>query len=217
MRLVSVNVSLPKLVEFRGQPVPTSIFKEPVDRRVLVRRLSLEGDWQADLRSHGGLNKAVYAYPLEHFASWSGELGRDDLRPGQFGENLTVEGLTEDTVHLGDVFRIGSALLQVTQPRYPCYKLGIKMGDPAFPKRFLASGRTGFYLRVVEEGELGPEDMIELAERSDGLTVRELWHLVLIDKANVEGARRALRCQTLAPEWREPLEERLRDEDTRGP
>jgi MOSC domain-containing protein YiiM len=214
MKLVSVNVSLPKLVEFRDQAVSTSIFKEPVSRRVLLRRLSLEGDWQADLRSHGGLNKAVYAYPLEHYASWSRELGRDDLRPGQFGENLTVEGLTEDKVHLGDVFRVGSVLLQATQPRYPCYKLGIKMGDSSFPKRFLASGHTGFYLRVVEEGELGAGDMIELAERSDGLTVRELWHLVLVDKENVEGARLALRCQTLAPEWREPLEERLRHEDT---
>jgi MOSC domain-containing protein YiiM len=152
MRLVSVNVSLPKLVEFRGQAVSTSIFKEPVGGRVLVRRLSLEGGWQADLRSHGGLNKAVYAYPLEHYARWSEELGRDNLRPGQFGENLTVEGLTEDAARLGDVFRVGGALLQVTQPRYPCFKLEIKMGDPLFPRRFLASGRTGFYLRVLEEG-----------------------------------------------------------------
>src|SRR6516162_2551389 len=209
MRLVSVNVSLPRLVEFRGQAVSTSIFKEPVGGRVLARRLSLEGDWQGDLRAHGGLNKGVYAFPLEHYARWSEELGRDDLRPGQFGENLTLEGLTEDAVHLGDVFRVGGAVLQVTQPRYPCFKLGIKMGDPLFPRRFLASGRTGFYLRVLQEGELAAEDTIELAERSDGLTVRELWHLVLVDKGNAEGARQALRCQTLAPEWRGPLEERL--------
>lgn len=214
MRLVSVNVSLPKLVEFRGQTVSTSIFKEPVDGRILVRRLSLEGDWQADLRFHGGVNKAIYAYPLEHYAWWSQELGRDDLRPGQFGENLTLEGLTEDAVQLGDVFRIGGALLQVTQPRYPCFKLGIKMGDPFFPKRFLASGRTGFYLRVVQEGELGAGDSVELLEKSDGLTVWELWHLVQVDKQNVEGVRRALRCKTLSPEWREPLEERLRQAET---
>src|SRR3954465_3364904 len=177
MKLASVNVSLPRPVEFRGQSGATSIFKEPTEGRVRVRRLSLEGDWQADLRYHGGLNKAVYAYPSEHYAAWAQELGRADLRPGQFGENLTVDGLTEDTVRLGDVFRIGTALLQVTQPRYPCYKLGIRMGDPAFPRRFLASGRTGFYLRVVEEGELGAGDAIELTERSDGLTIRELWHL----------------------------------------
>ena len=213
MGLVSVNVSLPKLVELRGQAVSTSIFKEPVAGRVLVRRLSLAGDWQADLRSHGGLNKAVYAYPLEHYARWSRELGRDDLRPGQFGENLTVEGLTEDTARLGDVLRVGGALLQVTQPRYPCFKLGIKMGDPLFPRRFLASGRTGFYLRVLQEGEVGAGDPVELVERSDGLTVRELWQLVLVDKGDVEGARRALRCPTLAREWREPLEERLNQVD----
>ena len=216
MRLVSVNVSLPKLAEFRGRAVSTSIFKEPVGGRVLVRRLSLEGDWQADLRSHGGLNKAVYAYPLEHHARWSGELGRDDLRPGQFGENLTVEGLTEDAARLGDVFRVGAALLQVTQPRYPCFKLGIKMGAPLFPRRFLASGRTGFYLRVLEEGEVGAGDTLELVEQSDALTVRALWHLVLVDQGDVQGARRALRCPTLGREWREPLEERLRQEDVGG-
>ena len=217
MRLVSVNVSLPRLAEFRGQAVSTSIFKEPVAGRVRVRRLSLEGDWQADLRSHGGLNKAVYAYPREHYARWSQELGRDDLRPGQFGENLTVEGLTEDAARLGDVFRVGGALLQVTQPRYPCFKLAIKMGDPRFPRRFLASGRTGFCLRVLEEGEVGAGDAVELVEQSDALTVWGLWHLVLVDKGNVEGARQALRCQTLAPEWREPLEERLRQEDAGQP
>jgi MOSC domain-containing protein YiiM len=215
MRLVSVNVSLPRPVEFRGQAVSTGIFKEPVGGRVLARRLSLEGDWQADLRSHGGLNKAAYAYPLEHYARWSQELGRDDLRPGQFGENLTLEGLTEDAVRLGDVYRVGGALLQVTQPRYPCFKLGIKMGDPLFPKRFLASGRTGFYLRVMEEGEVGAGDAVELVEKSDARTVAGLWHLVVVDKGNVEGARLALRCQALAREWRQPLDERLRQEDPR--
>jgi MOSC domain-containing protein YiiM len=209
MKVLSVNISLPKGIEFRGQNLSTSIFKESVVERLRVRRLSLEGDWQADLRYHGGLNKAVYAYPSEHYTWWSRELGRDDLRPGQFGENLTVQGLREDTTRLGDVFRVGSTLLQVTQPRMPCFKLGIKMGDPMFPKRFLASGRTGIYLRVVEEGELGVGDEMELVEQSDGLTVRELWHLVYVDKQNIEGARQALRCQTLGPEWREPLEERL--------
>jgi MOSC domain-containing protein YiiM len=212
-----VNVSLPKIVEFRGQTVSTSIFKEPVGGHVLVRRLSLEGDWQADLRSHGGLNKAVYAYPLEHYARWSAELGRDDLRPGQFGENLTMEGLTEETSRLGDVLRVGGVLLQVTQPRYPCFKLGIKMGDPLFPRRFLASGRIGFYLRILQEGAVAAGDAVELVEQSDALTVWGLWHLVLVDKANVEGARLALRCPTLAREWREPLEERLRQDDTCRP
>ncbi len=209
MTLVSVNVSLPKFVEFHGRTVSTSIFKEPVNGPVFVRRLSLTGDWQADLRSHGGLNKAVYAYPLEHYAHWSSEFRRDDLHPGQFGENLTVEGLTEDLARLGDVYRMGSALLQVTQPRYPCFKLGIRMGDPLFPRHFLESGRTGFYLRVREEGEVKAGDTVELVEQSGGLTVKDLWHLVLVDKGNVEGAREALRYQTLSREWREPLEERV--------
>jgi MOSC domain-containing protein YiiM len=152
MKLVSVNVSLPKMVEYRGHTVVTSIFKEPLDGRILVRRLSLDGDWQADLQSHGGLNKAVYAYPLEHYEWWSQELGRDDLRPGQFGENLTLEGVTEETARLGDVLRIGRALLQVTQPRYPCLKLGIKMGEFRFPRRFLATGRyskRASWVRVI--------------------------------------------------------------------
>jgi MOSC domain-containing protein YiiM len=216
MRLVSVNVSLPKVIQYRGQPLSTSIFKEPVEGRVAVRRLSLQGDWQADLRYHGGLNKCVYAYPFEHYAWWAQELDRDDLVPGQFGENLTLEGLTEEMVRLGDVLRVGTCSLQVTQPRYPCFKLGIRMGSPVFLKRFLASGRTGYYLRVLEEGDLASGDEVELAElaeRSQELTVRELWYLVVVDKENVERARRALRCQTLGPEWREPLEERVRQAD----
>src|SRR5262245_11598118 len=169
MTLVSVNVSLPKHVEFDGRTVSTSIFKEPTNGPVFVRRLSLTGDWPADLRFHGGSNKAVYAYPLEHYAFWSSELGRDDLHPGQFGENLTLQGLTEDLARLGDHYRVGSALLEVTQPRYPCFKLGIKMGDPHFPRRFLASGRTGYYLRVLEEGEVSAGDTVELVEQAVGL------------------------------------------------
>jgi MOSC domain-containing protein YiiM len=209
MKLVSVNVSLPRLVEFRGDSVTTSIFKEPVSERVFARRMSLQGDWQADLSVHGGLNKAVYAYPSENYAWWSREISRNDLVPGQFGENLTVEGLTEDTVRLEDTYRVGSALLQVTQARQPCYKLGIRMGNPRFPRRFLATGRLGFYLRVLEEGEVGAGDAIELVDKSDNLTIKELWQLVFVDRQNIEGARLALRCKTLGPEWREPLEERL--------
>src|SRR5262249_2371294 len=187
----------PKLVEFRGQAVSTSILKEPVGGRVLVRRLSLEGDWQADLRSHGGMNKAVHAYPLEHYARWSQELGRDDLRPGQFGENLTLEGLTEEMVRLGDVIRVGSALLQVTQPRYPCFRLGIRMGDPLFPRRFLASGRTGFYLRVLQEGEVAAGDALELVERSEALTVEGLcpW------SGSIRGTSRARDGPCAARRW----------------
>ncbi len=213
MRLLSVNVSLPKQIEFQGRTVATSIFKEPVSGRVALRRLSLEGDWQADLQSHGGLNKAVYVYPSEHYPVWAQELGRTDLGPGQFGENFTVCGLLEETVGLGDMYRVGSAVVQVAQPRYPCYKLGIKMGSAGFPKRFLQSGRTGFYLRVVEEGEVGAGDAFELVEKGPyAMSIRDLWHLVLFDTANVEGARAALRCPTLAPEWRERLLRRVAQE-----
>ena len=163
MKLISVNVSKPKEIAARGRSVTTGIFKEPVAGRVRLGRLNLEGDGQADLRVHGGPDKAVYAYPFEHYDYWERELGRSDLAYGQFGENLTVEGMLEDVVHIGDVFKVGSALLQITQPRSPCYKLGIRMGSSGFPKRFMASGRPGFYLRVLEEGDMGAGDPIELA------------------------------------------------------
>jgi MOSC domain-containing protein YiiM len=210
MKLLSVNVSLPKTVTAGGRTVTTSIFKEPVAGRVLLRRLNLEGDGQADLRAHGGQNKAVYAYPVEHYAFWERELGRTDLRPGQFGENFTVKGMLEEEVCLGDTFRVGSATVAVTQPRVPCYKLGVKMQAAEFPKRFLKSGRTGFYLRVVEEGEVGAGDVFQLLERDPAsISVRGLWHLVYEEPDNVEGARQALSRTALAREWREPLEQRL--------
>ncbi len=161
-RVVSVNVALGRSVPWQGTVVRTGIFKEPVPRRVRVRTLGLEGDEQADLRVHGGPLKAVYAYPSEHYPFWRAELPGMELPWGAFGENLTVAGLSEDTVHVGDRFRIGSALLAATRPRFPCYKLGIKFRREDILDRFLASGRTGFYLQVLEEGELGTEDAIEV-------------------------------------------------------
>ena len=160
MKLLSVNAATLQNVPYRGRTVTTGIFKEPLQNRVMVRTLGLDGDKQADLSVHGGPDKAIYAYPFEHYASWTHELGRNDLTLGQFGENFTVEGMLEDDVHIGDIFHVGSALVEVTQPRQPCYKLGIKMGDARFPKRFLTSGRSGFYLRVLEEGEVGAGDVI---------------------------------------------------------
>jgi len=174
MKLISVNVSKPREVVARGRAVTTGIFKAPVAGRVRLGRLNLEGDGQADLRVHGGPDKAVYAYPFENYDYWKRELGRSDLAYGQFGENLTVEGMLEGEVYIGDVFKVGSALLQISQPRFPCYKLGIRMGSSGFPKRFLASGRSGFYLRVLEEGEVGAGDPIELARADpERLTVLE--------------------------------------------
>jgi MOSC domain-containing protein YiiM len=148
-------------VRYRGQLVSTAIFKEPVKGPVRVGLLGLEGDGQADLRVHGGVEKAVYAYPAEHYEAWSRELGRE-LMPGTFGENLTVTGLTEGVVRAGDRYRAGTAVLEVTQPRFPCFKLGIRMNDMLFLKRFLESGRSGFYLRVVEEGVVAAGDAFEL-------------------------------------------------------
>ncbi len=179
MRLLAVHVGRPRDVAQRGRIVRTAIFKEPVLFRVAVRRLNLDGDRQADLRVHGGPDKAVYAYDLGGYEYWRREL-RVDFPFGQFGENLTVEGMPETEVHIGDAYRIGSAVLQVSQPRSPCFKLALKMERPAFLKAFLASGRTGFYFRVLEEGEIGVGDDIRLLSReSESVTVermtRRLW------------------------------------------
>ena len=152
MKLVSVNVSLPRDFARGDKTVQTGIFKEPVEGRVMLRTLNLDGDGQADLEAHGGIYKAAYVYSLDHYAYWRRELGRDEDFPyAQFGENFTVEGLTEDTVHVGDVFRIGGALVEVTQPRVPCFKLGLKMELEGFEKRFLHSRRSGYYLASSPE------------------------------------------------------------------
>lgn len=165
MKVLSVNVGLPRLVEYRGEPVATGIYKEPVSGRVAVGELNLAGDAQADLRVHGGHYKAVYVYPSEHYEFWKNELPEMDLRFGIFGENLTTEGLTEETVNIGDRFRIGTAEFVVTQPRQPCFKLGIRFGRGDIIKRFAKSGRSGFYLAIEKTGELGANDEIKFLGR----------------------------------------------------
>ena len=154
VKLVSVNVGLPREIEWKGKIVRTSIFKAPLSGPVRVAKLNLEGDQQSDLTVHGGIDKAVYAYPSEHYPFWQGELPDMDLPWGVFGENFTTKGLLEDAVHIGDRFRAGSAELVVTQPRMPCFKLGIRFNRPDMVKRFLESGRTGFYFAVLKEGEV---------------------------------------------------------------
>jgi MOSC domain-containing protein YiiM len=161
-RVVSVNVGLPRGVVWNGHSVSTGIFKEPVLGRVKVRTLGLEGDRQADLTVHGGPDKAVYAYPSEHYEFWKKELGQRSMTWGMFGENLTTQGLLEDTVRLGDEYRVGSATVVVTRPRFPCFKLGIKFGTIEMVNRFQSSGPSGFYLSVKQEGDLGVGDRIEL-------------------------------------------------------
>lgn len=210
MRLLSVNVSPPREVAHSRKTVSTGIFKEPLVGRVMLRRLNLDGDGQADLVNHGGPDRAAYAYTTENYDYWRQELGRDDFRFGQFGENFTIEGATEDDIRIGDVLRVGDALVEVSQPRPPCFKLGIKMGMPTFPKLFLQSGRVGFYMRVLEEGKVGAGDTFErVAQDPEAMTVREMSHLLFFDAKNLEGARRALRIRALSPGWRSAFEERL--------
>jgi MOSC domain-containing protein YiiM len=165
MKLISVNVGTPRGVTLKQRTITTGIFKEPVKGRVMMRKLNIDGDKQADLSVHGGADKAVYVYPKEHYEYWQEKLQRMKLPWGMFGENLTTEGLLENTVRIGDLFRIGTAEVIVTQPRLPCYKLGIKFGRADMVRRFLASGRTGFYLKVSQEGMVGAGDAIELINR----------------------------------------------------
>jgi len=211
MSIRSVNVSLPKVVEYRGKTVETGIFKDPIADRVMMRELNLDGDRQADLRVHGGPDKAVYVYSFDNYEYWKHELARTALPYGQFGENLTVEGLTDEVVRIGDIFKVGDATVQVTQPRVPCYKLAIRMEDPLFPKLFLASRRMGFYLRVLEEGEVGVGDEFELVERDlVPLTVSDVVELAYFDRDNLDRAEVALCVDALASPWRQEFEERLR-------
>jgi MOSC domain-containing protein YiiM len=161
MKLLSIQVGHPRKVKWRRRTVTTGIYKDPVEGRIMLRRSNLEGDEQADLRVHGGWDKAVYVYPSEHYAFWRTELPGMHLPYGMFGENFTTEGLDESSVRIGDRFRIGGAVVEVTQPRVPCYKLGVRFGRLDMPQRFHASGRCGFYLAVLEEGDVGAGDVWE--------------------------------------------------------
>jgi MOSC domain-containing protein YiiM len=211
MKLISINVALPRTVTRQGKPVTTGIFKEPVSGPVILRRLNLEGDRQADLSVHGGADKAVYVYPAEHYDYWREELPGAPLSWGAFGENFTSVGLLEDEVNIGDRFRIGGAEVMVTQPRLPCYKLGVKFGRADMVKRFLASRRTGFYLAVLKEGEVTAGDAIELLQRDEnGVTVADLVRLYVFDKDDTAALRRATQVNTLPADWVEYFQEQLR-------
>lgn len=201
MNVISVNVGTPRIIPYRDKDVATGIYKDPVAGRVPLRALNLDGDGQADLVAHGGPYKAVYGYPHEHYATWMAEEDRDDYVHGQFGENLTTSGLLEDTAFVGNVYRVGSAMLQITQPRVPCFKLGIRMGDPTFVKRFMQAQRTGFYFRVLEEGDVAAGDAISL-ERADpqGLSVRAIFNLYYVDQ-DPALLEKAVQIEGLAPGW----------------
>jgi MOSC domain-containing protein YiiM len=210
MKLVSLSVGRPRLVAWSGQTVSTGIFKAPAGGRVMLRTLNLDGDRQADLTVHGGRDKAVYAYPSEHYGYWREELPGAELPWGMFGENFTTEGLDESGVNVGDRFRVGAAEVTVTQPRMPCYKLGIKFGRQDILKRLLTSGRTGFYFSVQREGEVGAGDEIELLGRDEyGVSIADITRLYARDRDDFETMRRAVAVEALPELWRDQFRRML--------
>jgi MOSC domain-containing protein YiiM len=211
--LISVNVGLPREVRWRGRRVETGIFKQPVEGRVALRKLNLDGDRQADLSVHGGEYKAVYAYPIEHYDYWRSELPGQPLPMGAFGENFTVKGWLDEDVHLGDRFAVGSAEVVVTQPRMPCYKLGIRFGDDGMVKRFFESKRTGFYFAVTREGEVGAGDELKrVSEDPNRVSVPEIFRLYFLEdysSSDVLSIERALKVEAFPESWKEYFREQL--------
>jgi MOSC domain-containing protein YiiM len=211
MKLISVNVGLPREVLWKGRSVRTGIFKEPIRERVMVRSLNLDGDGQADLTVHGGLEKTVYVYPFEHYGYWQSELPDTQLTLGNFGENFTTTGLREEELNIGDRFQIGNVKLMVTQPRLPCYKLGIRFGRADMVKRLLASRRTGFYFSVLQEGEVGTGDTLELVSRDENhITVADITQLYTREQNNPELLRRAAQLEALPASWRDYFQQQSR-------
>jgi len=213
MKVLSVNTGLPREVTWHGKTVTTGIFKQPVRGRVALRKLNLDGDGQADLTVHGGEYKAAYCYPLAHYNYWKAQLPGRELPLGMFGENFTADGVLEDSVHLGDRFSIGTAEVVVTQPRLPCYKLGIRFESDDMVNRFLASRRTGFCFSVAIEGEVGADDKIDVIDRDpQAFPVSEITRLYVAKKYNdddVSSVRRAVRVFTLPESWKHHLRNRL--------
>jgi MOSC domain-containing protein YiiM len=210
MKIVSLNVGRPQLVMRDGEPVSTAIFKQSVEGRLMLRTLNLDGDRQADLSVHGGPTKAVYVYPAEHYEFWRQEFPEMELPYGMFGENFTATGFSETTLNIGDQFHVGSATVMVTEPRMPCYKLGIRFGRTDIIKRFLVSERSGFYLAVLEEGEVGIGDEFQSVKRNEpSVTVNEVVSLYSRDKYNSELLSREIAVQALPESWRRYFQNRL--------
>ena len=212
MKLLSLNVGLPREALWHGHTVTTGIFKSPVEGRIKLRRLNLDGDAQADLEVHGGKDKAVYCYPAQHYEFWERELPGRDLPFGMFGENFTLDGLLEDSIHLGDRFAVGSAEVTVTQPRMPCYKLGLKFQSDDMVKRFLASGRTGFYVAVLQEGEVSAGDEMNLISREESAVpvseITRLYTTKRYDKKDLASIKRVQGVAALPESWKQYLLER---------
>jgi MOSC domain-containing protein YiiM len=214
MKLISVNVGLPKEITINGKIVRTSIWKNPVQARIHVSTLNLDGDQQSDLSVHGGVDKAVYLYPSEHYSYWRTQLPDVELSWGAFGENFTSEGILEDQIKVGDRIRVGSAEFMVTQPRMPCFKLGIRFNRREMVKHFLASKRCGFYLAVIREGEVENGDAIEFTEKHEtGLTITDIVNLYTVDSRNQELLRRATELSALPQSWKDYFRKRLWNAD----
>jgi ferredoxin-NADP reductase/MOSC domain-containing protein YiiM len=215
-RLLSVNVGLPRDIEWKGRTVHTAIWKDPVRGRCRVGRLNLEGDGQGDLAGHGGEQRAVFVYQIESYRYWQEQLRRADFVHGQFGENFTIEGLPDDAVCIGDRYQIGSALFEVTQPRVTCYRVGIRMNEPRMPALLTSSGRPGFYLRVLQEGEVGPGDeIVKTGEGKERMSVAEINALLYSPDHARDRLERALQIEALSPGWRSSFEALL-DSQTSG-
>jgi MOSC domain-containing protein YiiM len=216
MKIVSVNVSVVKAIEHDGKTVNTGFFKMPVNERVEVSQTNLDGDQQADLKNHGGVDKAVYGFAADHYDYWKAELGMSSMPPGQFGENLTIDGLLETRCMIGDRYAIGELVVEVSQPRVPCFKLGIRFNDKSMPKRFLSNGQTGVYFRVIETGSVALGDSLKLTHReSDSISVHELFNAFYNDADTLEARvvlDKALLLPSLAQEWRTKIERKMQSE-----
>src|SRR3954468_22829366 len=211
-RLLSVNVGLPRDIAWKGRTVHTAIWKDPVRGRCRVGRLNLDGDGQGDLGGHGGEQRAVFVYQIESYRYWQEQLNRTDFVHGQFGENFTIEGLPDDAVCIGDRYRIGGALFEVTQPRVTCYRVGIRMNEPRMPALLTSSGRPGFYLRVLEEGDVGAGDeILKIGEAAERMTVADINALLYSRNHPRDLLERTLRMQALSPGWRASFEALLQN------
>jgi MOSC domain-containing protein YiiM len=210
MRIQALNVSLPKVVVYKGEEVLTGIYKVSTAEPLMVRRLNIDGDEQADLTVHGGVDKAVYAFPAEHYSYYQETLNQDPYEPGQFGENLTTKGMLESDVHIGDRYRVGEVVFEVSQPRSPCYKFAIKMGTTESLSACINSAKTGFYFRVLSEGIVQSGDRIEVDYSNDTApTVEEVHRLYYFDKKNIDGLTKAAQCDSLARVFRDEFENRI--------
>ena len=210
MKVLSINISEPKKITFNGKELITSIYKMPINKEVEVGQLGIEGDRQADLQVHGGYDKAVYAYSHSHYSHWSEIMKKSYEEFGLVGENLTIDNFDERDVFIGDEYKIGTTLLQISQPRIPCYKIGIKMNSREFPKLFSQSGLLGSYMRVIEVGKMKIGDSVELSRRDDdSMSIFEISHLLFVDIKNIEGMKKAIDLKYLSEEIKERFRERL--------